>query len=141
MTEINEAGETIYRLNIPQREGKEGYVGMLFSMMLRVGGIMADHAFTNTDLRIEYMTHFLIALVPGKRNRKTIRDGLNNEIKSRLLQEGKDNGSELNDEQKARIRNMVCLEYIGEVIDFTDKHVGVSSENKIGFCISPPKQV
>ena len=124
-------------LEIPQREGKEGYIGMLFGLMLKTGSVMADANFRPTDMRIEYMTHFMIALIPGKRNRQTIRDGLREEMEKRLKQAKDENGSDLNEEQKSRVRNMTCLEYIGDVIDFTDKHIGVSRENKIGFAVKP----
>lgn len=130
-----EDGSKLYTLDIPQREGKEGYIGMLFQLFIKVGGIMADAQFTATDMRIEYMVHFLISLVPGKTNRKTIRDELKTEIEKRLEDERKKLNENLTNEQIGRIRNMTCLEMMGYIMDFTDKHVGVSKENKIGFVV------
>lgn len=135
MAEKLEDGSKLYTLDIPQREGKEGYIGMQFQLFIKVGGIMADAQFTPTDMRIEYMTHFLISMIPGKTNRRTIRDELKTEIDKRLDEEKKKLNENLTNEQTGRIRNMTCLEMIGQVMDFTDKHVGVSKENKIGFVV------
>lgn len=130
-----EDGSKLFTLDIPQREGKEGYIGTHFSLFLRIGGVLGDATFTSTDLRIEYMTHFLISLIPGKRNRANIRDSLRNDIDKNLADERKKVGENLTNEQIGRVRNMTCIEYMGEVMDFVDKHVGVSKENKIGFVV------
>lgn len=117
-----------YTLDIPQREGKEGYIGTLLGLFLKMGGIMAQSDFSETDKRIEYMTQFLISMVPGRKLRKEIRDALKKDIEERTKGLTKN-------EDKARERNLVCLEYIGEVMDWTDKHIGVTKENKVGFVV------
>ncbi len=122
-------------LDVPMREGKDGYVGTLFSLFLRMGGILADAGFRETDMRVEYMTHFMISLVPGKKQRQEIREQLRKDIEAKLKE---DNSGD--QDAKARIRNMVCLEYIGVVGDFIDKHVGISTENRLGFVVDPETQ-
>ncbi len=133
---IREDGSKFLTLDIPSREGKEGYIGTIFSLFLRMGSIMSEPNFQPTDMRIEYMLHFMIALVPGKKNRLKMRNELNELLEIRLREARlKNGGEELNNEQRGRITNLVCLESLGDVTDFADKHVGVSSENKIGFVV------
>ena len=125
-----EQDEKYFTLDIPQREGRDGYIGTIFSLYLRLGGVIADGNFRDSDIRVYYMTKFLISLIPGEKNRKAIRDDLKKEIDEALK-------SITNNDEKGRKRNEICLDYIGKVHDFMDKHVGVSTENKIGFCVRP----
>jgi hypothetical protein len=135
---LREDGNTFYPLELPAREGKEGYVGTIFSLFLRFGAVMGEANFQSTDMRIEFMTHFMISLIPGRKNRAKVRDELKETLTQRLKEAQKNNnGEELNNEQKGRITNMTCLEIIGLIMDFTDLHVGVSSENRLGYVISP----
>ena len=128
-----EKGRMLY-LDVPQKEGKEGYVGTLFSLILRTGSILADANFKDTDMRVEYMTHFLISLIPNPQKRKEIRAALKKDIEERIKEDG--SGDQ---DTKARSRNMVCLEYIGIVGDFIDTHIGLSVENRLGFVAKPWK--
>lgn len=132
MSHLNDSGETVYTFDIPQREGKEGYIGMQFGLLLKMGSLMVEANRQATDNRIEYMAQFMISLIPGRKNRKTIRDGLKTEIQKRLDEEQKKLGEELTNDQIGTIRNQIAIEYVGEVMDFIDKHVGVDKENRIG---------
>jgi len=125
-----EQEEKYFTLDIPQREGRDGYIGTIFSLYLRLGGVIADGNFRDSDIRVYYMTKFLISLIPGEKNRIAIRDAMKKEIDGALK-------SITNNDEKGRKRNEICLDYIGRVHDFVDKHVGVSTENKIGFCVRP----
>jgi hypothetical protein len=132
MSYQNEQGQDVYTFDVPQREGKEGYIGMHFGLMLKMGSLMAEANRQATDNRIEYMAQFMISLIPGRKNRKIIRDGLQAEIKKRLEEEAKKSGTDLTNDQIGTIRNLTSVEYVGEVMDFLDKHVGVDKENRIG---------
>lgn len=132
MSHQNDQGEQVYTFDIPVREGKDGYVGMHFGLMLKMGSLMAEANRQATDNRIEYLTQFMISLIPGRKNRKVIRDGLKTEINKRLEEERKAAGNDLTNDQIGAIRNMTSVEYVGEVMDFIDKHIGVDKENRIG---------
>jgi len=120
------ADDQIITLEVPQREGKEGYMGTFFSLFLRLGTMIGDANLKDTDNRIRNMTNLMISLIPGKKNRTTIRKEMNQEIENRL--------KGINDnETRARIRNDICIEYMGNVTDFIDLHIGVDVENRIGF--------
>lgn len=132
-TQPNNTAEHTITLDVPQREGKEGYIGTIFGLYLRLGGIMSDPGFRETDIRLYYMAKLLINLIPGKKNRAEIKERMKKEIET-ALKDVKDN------ETRMRLKNEICLDYIGEVHDFMDKHLGVSAENRIGFVVRPEKK-
>ncbi len=117
-----------FTLDIPQREGKDGYIGTVFGLYLTLGGVIADSNFKDTDIRIYYMVKFLINLIPGEETRTKINNEMKNEIEVALK-------NITNNDERSRKRNDICYDYIGKVHDFIDKHVGVSKENKIGFAV------
>lgn len=127
MSEL-ELTEKIYTLDIPQREGKEGFIGTHFSLMLQIGKLISNTEFKQTDFRLQYMTHFLISMIPGKKDREALRTEMLKEITE--AQKKFDSN-----EEKGRATQLICIKYIGSVMDFIDLHIGVSKENKIGFMV------
>ena len=122
--------EKFLTLDIPQREGKEGYIGTVFSLYLRMGSILAEANFKDSDPRIYFFTKFMIGLIPGEKNRGIINNAMDKELEEIFK-------SNLNNEEKSRKRNEVCINYVGKIHDFIDKHIGVSRENRIGFAVKP----
>ena len=118
--------EQIITLEVPQREGKEGYIGTFFALFLRLGTMIGDANLKDTDNRIRNMTNMMISLIPGKKRRSAIRKEMNAEIENRIK-------GITGNEEKARVRNDVCIEFMGNVTDFIDLHIGVDIENRIGF--------
>jgi len=132
---ISEQDGMIY-LDAPQREGKEGYIGTILTLFLQLGRQFTSRDFKETDISIIYHMQFMISMIPVKKNREAIREALKTEISKRMDEANKEaiqTGISLDNDDKARIRNMVYIEYIGEVMDWVDKHAGVSKENRIGF--------
>lgn len=127
-TKENSGGIT---LDIPQREGKEGYIGMYFSLFLRMGEIIASSNFKDTTIRIEILTRFLISLIPNESIRAETSKKLKEKIEVRI-KESKEENKDLTEEEIGNIRLLACIEVIGEVSDFIDKHIGVSRENRVG---------
>lgn len=131
MTYKNDAGEDVYTFDVPQREGKEGFIAMHFGLMFKMGALMVEANRSATDTRIENMAQFMISMIPGKKNRAEIRDALKIEIDKRIAEAQK--SGELTNDQIGTIRNQTCIEYVGNVMDFLDKHIGVTKENRIGI--------
>ena len=125
-----EQGEKYLTLDIPQREGKDGYIGTIFSLYLRMGGILAESNFKESDPRVYFFTKFMMGLIPGEKNRDAINTVMETEIEKIYKMS-------ITDEEKSRKRNEVCIRYIGKIHDFVDKHIGVSRENRIGFAVKP----
>jgi len=115
-------------LDIPKREGKEGYIGTMLQLYLKMGGIIAEANFTNNDLRVEYMTHFMLSTIPSKEKRIEIRQRLRERITNEV-----DADKLMTNEQKNKKKNLICIEFMGETMDWIDEHLGISVENKIGF--------
>jgi len=123
-------------LDIPQREGKEGYIGTMLTLFLQLGRTFTDNEFKETNINIIYHMNFMISMIPEEEDRKKIRSELNKEIENRTneaIELSKQSGNVLDNDDKARIRNMVYIEYIGKVMDWVDKFVGISTKNKVGF--------
>lgn len=128
-----EDGTKIITLDLPQREGKEGYIGTIFSLYLRFGAILSDPGFKETDARIFYMTKFMINLIPGRKNRTKIKDMMKTDIDKAIEKL-------VSNDEKNKKRNEICIDYIGEIHDFVDKHLGVSEENRVGI-VAPPRYI
>lgn len=123
-------------LDIPQREGKEGYIGTMLTLFLQLGKSFTDPGFKETNISIVYHMNFMISMIPEEADREKIRKSLNEEIEKRTneaLKVAKESGNQLDNDDKARIRNIVYIEYIGKVMDWVDKFVGISTKNKVGF--------
>lgn len=123
-------------LDIPQREGKEGYIGTMLTLFLQLGRTFTDNEFKETNINIIYHMNFMISMIPEEDDRNRIRSELNKEIEKRTneaMEASKKSGNVLDNDDKARIRNMVYIEYIGKVMDWVDKFVGISTKNKVGF--------
>lgn len=127
MAEDSESNKSqyVFSLDIPQREGKEGFIGTHFTLMLQMGNLLSRIE-SPTDSRIEYMANLLISLIPDKK----IRDGTRESIRKEIVEKCKNIST---NEDKGRTALMCWIEGVGDVMDYIDKHVGVSRENKVGF--------
>ncbi len=130
MTEDNESSkqQMVFSLDIPQREGTPGFIGTHFTLMLQMGNIVSKMD-NHTDFRLQYMVNLLISLVPDKKERAAIRKEMKDSIEARTK-------GLATKEDKGRETQLVCLETVGSVMDFIDRHIGVSKENKIGFAVA-----
>lgn len=124
----DEGAERLITFDIPQKEGKEGYVGTLFGLILKLGTILTDTNLKHTDIRIEYLMQLFISLIPEYKVRDEIRRSLKEDIDIYY----KNNGTATN-EQKAREVNMIHLNHLGYIMEYIDLHIGIAINNKIGF--------
>jgi len=130
------AEDKLITLDIPQKEGKEGYIGTMLTLFLQLGRTFTDSNFKETNISIIYHMNFMISMIPEEEDRAKIRKELNAEIDKRTneaIESAKTSGTQLDNDDKARIRNMVYIEYVGKVMDWVDKFVGISTKNKVGF--------
>lgn len=132
-----------FTLDIPQREGKEGYLGTFFSLYLRMASVLSEQGFSPTDGRAKYLTYLIISLIPNEnkqhpkdetyKRREILRQRLKDRIKELTDEYIKYNNNTPGNTEAGQIELTACLEVIGEVSDFMDKYLGVSTRNKIGF--------
>lgn len=128
------AEDKIYSLDIPQREGKEGYVGTFFTLYLKLGTILQAPEFSKEPIRLFYMCEFIISLIPDEDARLHIRTSLKNRKLALETEYKKDKKIEmLSSIEKDHILIQASLQTIGDVSDYIDKHIGISDKNKIGF--------
>lgn len=129
-----QAGNEVFNLDIPLREGTPGYLGMFYAVYLRMAGVLSDAAFNQTDLRPILMFQFLVSMIPGEEHRAAIRSVYERRIAEYTEAAQKETGTTgLSNEEAYRISLRAALETVGEVTDFTDEHIGISNENKLGF--------
>jgi len=136
------AEDKLITLDIPQKEGKEGYIGTMLTLFLQLGRTFTDTNFKETNISIIYHMNFMISMIPEEEDRAKIRNELNAEIEKRTyeaIESAKKTGTQLDNDDKARIRNMVYIEYVGKVMDWVDKFVGISTKNKVG-CVRRRKE-
>ena len=134
MSYINEAGEKEYTLDIPQREGKEGYIGTFLTSWLNIEAILKSPEFSREPIRLYYLAEAMVALIPDENERQNVLNSLDKrfiELKEKYLKEhGID---KLNDAEHSHLLIIASIRTLGLVTDYIDKHVGVSHKNKVGF--------
>lgn len=131
--------DKIYSLDIPQREGKEGYVGTFFTLYLKLGTILQAPEFSKEPIRLFYMSEFIISLIPDETARIKVRSSMKARRQTLEAEYKKDKGStELSKQEKDHILIQASLQTIGDVSDYIDKHIGISDQNKIGFVRKNP---
>lgn len=126
--------DKLYSLDIPQREGKEGYIGTFFTLYLKLGTVLQSPEFSKEPIRLFYMSEFIISLIPDEKARSEVRTSLKNRKKILETEFRKEAGrEELTAKEKDHILIQASLQTIGDVSDYIDKHIGISDKNKIGF--------
>ena len=118
---------TYITLDVPLRDGKEGYTGTMFSLFLRFGGILSDPNFKDTDARVYFMTRLMMSMLPNDEGGKV-------EMIKKLKSDIKEQTRGLTAvDDKNRLRNEICLDAVSVIFDVTDKHIGLSRRNRLGF--------
>ena len=118
---------TVITLDVPMRDGKEGYTGTMFSLFLRFGSILADPNFKDTDGRVYFMTRLMLSMLPND-------DGGKIEMIKKLKLDIKEQTKGLPAmDDRNRLRNEICLDVLSDVFDVTDRHIGLSRKNRLGF--------
>ena len=67
------AEDKVYTLDIPQREGKEGYIGTFLTSWLNLQSILKSPEFSREPIRIYYMMEAIISQIPDEEEREKIR--------------------------------------------------------------------
>lgn len=131
--------DKIYSLDIPQREGKEGYVGTFFTLYLKLGTILQAPEFSKEPIRLFYMSEFIISLIPNEVSRAEVRTMMKTRRQELETELKKEKGiKELSHQEKDHVLIQASLQTIGFVSDYIDKHIGMSDQNKIGFVRKNP---
>ncbi len=131
----------MYNLDIPQKDGTPGYVGMFFTMYLKVASTIQHPDFTkNTPISVFYLVNWIISAIPDEKIRKNIRDAIRLRRKE-LEQEYKSDGVQITEKVKDHILVTSVLEEAGRITEYIDKFVGLSKENKIGWGVDKNKDI
>lgn len=126
------SGEKVYTLDIPQLEGKEGYIGTFFTLYLQLGNVFKGTEFAREPVKVSLFVKLIISMIPEKEK----RDAINKNIKERFEQLKKEkavNGRVLNDADMGYLLIEASLDALGDVTDYIDKHIGLNTKNKVGY--------
>jgi hypothetical protein len=129
--------ETVYTLNIPELDGKEGYVAAFFQRFKEIGSILSSADFFREPIRINMMCELIIAQIPQEKRRKEVRAKaveIYDELKKERI---KELGRQLKDIELSECLLLSSIRAMGFVTDYVEKFIGLSEENKIGFVKAP----
>jgi len=128
------AEDQLYSLDIPQKEGIQGYIGTFFTLFLKLATVLQSPEFSKEPVRVFYMVEFIISLIPEPSSREIIRQK-HKELRLKLETEyKKDNKkAELNQQERDHLLIVASLQILGDVSYYIDEFMGISVKNKIGF--------
>lgn len=124
MTETSKRAD-VFELELPQEEGG-GMLSLLFRLYSMLGAVIAD-ADDNKYFKFELLTKLLVNTVLDREVRDGIKSFMKTELKARLAELESPGNDEVN-----AVHLDVCMDAIGEVTTFIDRHLGVSVKLQVG---------
>lgn len=115
----------IIELDVPQVEGN-GMISLLFRLYSMSAAVIADSE-DSKYFKFEMLTNLLINTVLDREIRNEIKEFKLNELKKRLEELGDPGQDEIN-----TVHMNVCMDAIGEVSSYIDRHLGVSVKLEVG---------
>lgn len=123
-----------FTLDIPQREGKDGYLFTLFSSHLNMESVLKSPEFSHEPIRVYYLALSRISLITSQKQQDEVYQALENKIKELEKDYKKSHNLQtLTEAQQNHILIVASIKTMGKVSIWGDKHVGISTENKVGF--------
>lgn len=120
--------------DIPQRDGKDGYVGVMFSAYLKILSILQSPDHGTQPIAIYFIVHGFISGIPDPDEYKKIIIEFETLIvdlqKNRLKISAK---KELTDEENRLCIIEASMKIIHKVFNYIDKHTGISKSNLISI--------
>lgn len=123
-----------YSLDLPQREGTDGFVGTFFTLYLKLATILQSPEFSKEPIRVYYLSEFIISLVPDSKHRERIRaeaKAYRTRFESEYIKNR--NISKLTSEIENHILIQTSINSLGLVTDYIDEHIGLSKQHKVFF--------
>lgn len=124
MTKTSERQDVV-ELDVPQVEGT-GMLSLIYRLYSMLGAVIADSE-DSKYFKFEMLTNLLINTVLDREIREEIKKFKKDEL-SRRMSELTNPGSE----ERDTIHMEVCMDAIGEVTTFIDRHLGVSVKLEVG---------
>lgn len=115
----------IIELDVPQVEGN-GMISLLFRLYSMSAAVIADSE-DSKYFKFEMLTNLLINTVLDREIRDEIKEFKSSELKKRLEELGDPGQDEIN-----TVHMTVCMDAIGEVSSYIDRHLGVSVKLEVG---------
>jgi hypothetical protein len=133
MSQKTSEGKT-FTLDIPQREAKDGYLLTLFTSHLNLESVLKSPEFSQEPIRVYYLALSRISLITSQKQ----QDEVYLDLEKKILElendfKKKHNVTTLTEAQQNHILIVASIKTMGKVSIWGDKHMGISTENKVGF--------
>jgi len=117
-------------LELPLKDGSPGYLGLFFRYYSTLGMIASDSK-GESDYRIMTLTSIMISAITDKNVRTHLKG-----LRKQLIDDGikdfeKTNTRKLSVEEKNKIVVEACYEILGEISDFMDEYLGVTTKMEV----------
>lgn len=121
---MSEVKGNVFQSDVGGKEGKEGYIGLLFGHLARM-----SYALNNTELasqsgNIYFNSLLIINHIPDAKLRKELQEKLKARIDELKTKEKKDAGIAV---------TTASIEIVGDVIDHIDEMLGIEKKAKISI--------
>jgi predicted house-cleaning noncanonical NTP pyrophosphatase (MazG superfamily) len=113
----------IFQSDVGGKEGKEGYIGLLFGHLARMSFALNNSELANQSGNIYYNSLLIIHHVPDSELRKELSKKLKERI-AELKKDGK--------EESAAVTT-ASIEIVGDVMDHIDEMLGIEKRAKISI--------
>jgi len=134
MSQKTPDGTKIFTLDIPQREAKDGYLLTIFTSHVNLESVLKSPEFSQEPIRVYYLALSRISLITSKKEQDIVYTALENKIQELTDDFKKRNNVQiLTDAQQNHILIIASIKIMGLVSIWADKHLGISTENKVGF--------
>lgn len=154
--------DVLYTSDKRQAEGTEGYIGLLFSHLNRLSGMISNPELGKMSGNANLYIQMLISHVPDKEKRLEFRQNFkirtielkeealkeqieraNEQIlqiketdqKERILKEAK----KLKEEKITYLEMVSAMELLGDIFDFINLHIGITKQARISFDLNCSK--
>jgi len=114
----------IFQSDVGSKEGKEGFIGLLFGHLARMSFALNNSELPNQSGNIYYNSLLIIHHIPDSALRKELSKKLKDRIKELEKVEGKSN---------AAVVTTASIEIVGDVMDHIDEMLGIEKRSKISI--------
>ena len=116
-----------FDLGIPQKGAKDGYLAMIYEMVL-IGARIVAESKDLTDPRFKRYVPLFVAIHPDEKDRNDILNEL-----EKAFDDAKDDRNDI----RADKEHMACVRALGKTFDLTDRYIGITHTLRVGIAGDP----
>jgi hypothetical protein len=122
--QMSEVKGQVFQSDIGGKEGKEGYIGLLFGHLSRMGFALNNTELGSQSGNIYFNALLIINHIPDPELRKSLSKKLKERIKELQSTEGKSESASI---------ITSSIEIVGDVMDHIDEMLGIEKKSKLSI--------